>query len=376
MTDNKQALVKLTNERIADNNKLLAFVEEAKKFCIPLFPETLSAPAPEYSYGVALVSVNLKLDDYGNNKDIYKNESGGYCLHLTKINEIAQAAKLQITDSRLLERLVDEKTGAAIYILHQIKWKIMNIDGTINEGVATGEYDYYRDREKYIGERVGKDGKPYIAGEKQVKQRRGHAGALAESKAKYRAYNDAIAKLPRSFTLEELSKPFAVPYLIKDASALLKQLPPEQAAQLRLERARKEMGLAAEVYQSPVQATSTPPVIEDASYKDVPAEQSGKIQMKPAALPGEFTSVARVQEVTEDDILTEEEKLEEYFLSLIEAKQIDRTEAFTSLKNKKQLKPGYEKVTIEMFANNTPADQVAFLRRMAALPNVVEALPA
>jgi len=239
------ALIELTKERISDNNKLQTFIEKAKAVTIPLFPETVQFTDSSLKFGAAIVSVDTTLDQYGNNRDIYKNESGGYCLHLTKLNEIAQQSGLQITDSRVLERKVDEK-GRVTYIEHQVKWMLRSIDGSIKEGVATGKYDYFRDYESMRD----KDGKPR---EKQINGRRKHAEALAESNALTRAYNKAIAKLPQGFTLDELKKPFLIPYVIEDKEELLKQLPAETQNKVREDLVRSRLNLSNQIYGPPPQ---------------------------------------------------------------------------------------------------------------------------
>jgi hypothetical protein len=71
-------------------------------------------------------------------------DGGKYALHLNKINEIAQASDLKITDSRIIDRKVDND-GRVTYISHQVSWEMRNIDGSIKSGVATGKYDYYND---------------------------------------------------------------------------------------------------------------------------------------------------------------------------------------------------------------------------------------
>lgn len=238
--NNKSALLKLTDERISDNNSLVSFVDKAKVVTIPLFPETVQFTDPAMKFGAAIVSVDLNLDSYGNNKDVYKNESGGYCLHLSKINEIAQQAGVQITDSRILERKVDEQ-GRVTFIEHQVRGRMRSVDGSIKEDVATGKYDYFRDREKY----VKKDG-TLIEG--MIKSRRSHAEALAESNAKTRLFNKLVAKLPSSFTLDELKKPFLIPYVIEDKDAIIKDLPLEEQARIKTEVARKRLGLVNEIY--------------------------------------------------------------------------------------------------------------------------------
>jgi len=230
-------LMKISEEIISSNEQMHAFIEKAKAVTIPLFPDTLNFVRPEFKLSATVVSVDTQVDKYGNNRDIYKTENGQYALHLSKLNEIAKAAGLQITDSRILERKIDEK-GRVTYILFQVKGYVKGIDGSIKKDVATGKYDYFRDLEKY-------------SSEKQVKSRRSHAEALAESNAKTRLFNKLVTKLPQSFSMQELQKPFLVPCVIEDKNELLKDLDPETQRQIKAEYARKQLGLASAIYNAP-----------------------------------------------------------------------------------------------------------------------------
>lgn len=272
---NNSALIKLTEERIGDNTALSTFVNKVKEQTICLFPETVQFNDPALKFVAALVTVDTKLDQYGSNKDVYKNESGGFCLHLSKINEISQHAGIQITDSKILERKVDEQ-GKVVFISHQVRGKMKYVDGSIKEDVATGKYDYYRDKEKY----VKRDGTE-ITG--MINSRRSHAEALAESNAKTRLYNKLNFKLPSSFTLDELKKPFLIPCVIEDKDELLKDLPVEDQIALKKELARKRLGLVDQLYSPPqVNKASLPEAkketedenVTDANFTDIPQEQN------------------------------------------------------------------------------------------------------
>lgn len=269
---NNNALIKLTEEKIGDNTALSTFVEKAKMHTNCLFPETVLFTDPALKFGAAMVTVDTNLDKYGNNKDIYKNSDGTYCLHLSKINEISQHATIQVTDSRILERKVDEK-GLVVFIEHQAKGRLRYIDGSVKEDIATGKYDYYRDKEKYNSE-------------KQINGRRSHAEALAESNAKTRLYNKLNFKLPSSFTLEELRKPFLIPFVIEDKEELLKQLPEADQFEARKKLTFQRLGIADKIY-SPSESqqlpssdggnskTPTPPeTIPDADFQDIPEDKS------------------------------------------------------------------------------------------------------
>ncbi|MBI1939149.1 MAG: hypothetical protein HYS25_13655 [Ignavibacteriales bacterium] len=335
-------LMALTKERIDNNDKLQSFVESAKAITIPLFPETVQFTDTSLKYGAAIVSVDLTLDNYGNNRDVYKNESGGYCLHLTKLNEIAQQAGLQIIDSRVLERRVDER-GRVTYIEHQVKWKMRSVDGSIKEGTATGKYDYFRDYDTYK-----KDGKP---NEKQINSRRKHAEALAESNALTRAYNKAIAKLPSGFTLEELKKPFLIPYVIEDKDELLKDLPKEDQLQLKKELARKRLGIADQIYTSQKKAEP-----ENATYEVIndhhPETQSSS------------TAVPSMSKEEENKILANEFR---------NANQAERTEKILTLIQRKGWKhPGGVQVTAAMIEKAELTTQIERIEMLLNMPDPVE----
>ena len=287
---NNTALIRLTEERIGDNTALSTFVEKAKQHTVCLFPETVLFTDPALKFGAALVTVDTNLDKYGNNKDIYRNSDGSYCLHLSKINEISQHASIQVTESRILERKIDEK-GRVVFIEHQVKGRLKYVDGSIKEDIATGKYDYYRDLEKYTSE-------------KQINGRRSHAEALAESNAKTRLYNKLNFKLPSSFTLDKLKKPFLVPFVIEDKEELLKQLPAEEQAALRKKLIEKRLGIANTIYSDPEQKQiPSAPVeeksnsdIPDASFTDLPEANSGlskKEQNK--IIADEFRTVSQTE---------------------------------------------------------------------------------
>jgi len=238
------ALLDLTKTQINSNEALQTFVNRARELTIPLFPETVQFTDSALKYGAAIVTVDTNLDGYGNNKDIYKNETGGFCLHLTKINEIAQQAGVTVTDSRILERKVDE-LGGVVFIEYQVRGKLRSVDGSVKEDVATGKYDYHRDCQKYISK---KNGEPLI---NMINSRRSHAEALAESNAKTRLYNKMLAKLPSSFTLQELQKPFLIPYVLEDKNEILKDLDPQDQRILRFQLAQKRLGIAESVFGGP-----------------------------------------------------------------------------------------------------------------------------
>lgn len=338
-----QALIKLTEERINTNNQLAEFVDRAKAVTTPLFPETVQFTEPSLKFGASIVSIDTSLDSKGNNRDVYKNESGGYCLHLSKLNEIAHNAGLQITDSRILERKTDEQ-GRVTYINHQVKWRLKSVDGSIKEGVATGKYDYFNDLN--------------TKSEGMVKSRRKHAEALAESNALTRAYNKAIAKLPQSFTLEELKKPFLIPYVIEDKNELLKDLPKEDQLAIKKELARKRLGISDAIY--PTSPGPAAKQVEEAVVTEIENENS----------------TSDVQKEVGNKTLSQEEINHINAETFLTAPQAERTEKILALIKIKGYKDANNiAITPKRIENQTKEAQVNFIEKLLNLPDENESAP-
>jgi len=265
-------LVKVTdNLRLSSNNELSEVISRIKERSNLLVPESMSfGLRPELKLTLTVVSIDTNVNSTGSNRDVYKTDSGTYALHLSKLMEISQAGGMQILDSRILERATDEE-GRVVLIHHQIKWKRQNIDGSYNEGVTVGKYDYYRDKEKYRTEN-------------QTKARRAHAEALAEGNALTRSINKCIAKLASSMSLEELKKPFVVPRVVEDPNALIAQLSPESQAKVRELYVMKQLGILNQAY--PQQNTrpyqpETQPALSTSEVKALaPAEKEKEIEVE------------------------------------------------------------------------------------------------
>lgn len=348
-TKNKTELLALTDARINDNTSLTSFVDRAKAVTIPLFPETVHFTDPAIKFGAAIVSVDLNLDSYGSNKDIYKNESGGYCLHLSKINEIAQQSGVQITDSRMLERKVDER-GRVTFIEHQVKGRMRSVDGSIKEDVATGKYDYFRDMEKY----VKRDGS-LIEG--MIKSRRSHAEALAESNAKTRLFNKLVAKLPSSFTLDELKKPFLIPYVIEDKDAILNELPKEEREKIKSELARKRLGLANTIYPQGNQ-------VEDAQIITQPTNNEPMNQ------------VSEAQVIDEKPMFTPQEKAHIDAETYRDTPQKERSERIVTLYKLKGIRnKDNSEITAQQVEKASIDKQIEAIEKLLLTPDAVEELP-
>lgn len=338
------ALLDLTKTQINSNEALQTFVNRARELTIPLFPETVQFTDSALKYGAAIVTVDTNLDKYGNNQDIYKNETGGYCLHLTKINEIAQQAGVIVTDSRILERKVDE-LGKVVFIEYQVRGKLRSVDGSVKEDVATGKYDYYRDSDKYTSE-------------KQVKSRRSHAEALAESNAKTRLYNKMLAKLPSSFTLQELQKPFLIPYVLEDKNEILKDLDPQDQRILRFQLAQKRLGISNSVYGGP----ETNPVedVEPLSVEnEIPHNQSNGNGNNTPPNPPEQNQAPTLNPDEDPEILAEEYR---------DQSQAVRTEKILTLIKVLDYKdPNGASFNEARIANNSLDGQINFLKKLFTL---------
>jgi hypothetical protein len=244
-------LAKFIEQKINSNNQLQKFVQEARAVANVVFPETLPFSDKYCKLGAEMITV-----DANNDKHVYPNESGGFCLHLSKLNEIAKAAKIRTVDSRILERKVDER-GNVIFISHQVTVSYRTITGEMIRESYTGKYDYFND----------------LASKKegQVKSRRKHAEALAESNALTRAFNKVLPQLPQSFSKTDFSKPFLVPYVIDDKEALLADLPKEDQATLKKELARQRLNLTDTIYNAPPKQQ-----VEDATYSVLPDEKTSQ----------------------------------------------------------------------------------------------------
>ena len=251
-------LVKFTTQRIGDNSQLQLFVQQARQVANVIFPETLPFSNKYNKLGAEVVTI-----DPSNERHVYKNESGTLCLHLSKINEIAKAAKIRVTDSRILERKTDTD-GRVTFISHQVTVQYRIVTGEMITESYTGKYDYFNDLA--------------TKSEGQTKSRRKHAEALAESNALYRAFNKVLPQLPGSFKRDELTKPFLIPYVEEDTNSLLEEFDPEERREIKKQMARQKLLNMGKIYDEPTlpKPVPTPQNVEDAkviSPEPVPVHQ-------------------------------------------------------------------------------------------------------
>lgn len=318
-------LVKLTEERIGNNNQLQKFVQQARAVANVIFPETLPFSDKYCRLGAEIVTVNPNDD-----KQVYQNESGGFCLHLSKLNEIAKAAKIRVVGSRILERKVDE-TGRVTFISHEVTVEYRTVSGEMIKESYTGKYDYFNDAA--------------TKSEKQTKSRRKHAEALAESNALTRAFNKVLPQLPQSFNKKDFDKPFLIPYVEEDKNALLSEFSPEEQKEIKKELARKKLGIIDTIYQSGSPATTK--------------------QVEEAVVTEEITEVPQNETPPNE---TPEVIAETYR----EAPQKERTEKILQLIELKKFK---DPITVSRIEANSVDNQIKFLKKLLEMPDAEEELP-
>jgi hypothetical protein len=169
--------------------------------------------SPLHKVALEIVQLDNTVDDKGNGIDIYSPAgSGKYTLHYKAANKLAGAAGINWTESRVVKREVDPKSGRVTYIEHLVSYEVKKPNGSTKKGSATGFYSYDEDRAKNMPA-------------KMLDTRRQFAGQQAESNAKVRAIFEALEQLPRHFTREELGKPFLVPSVVEDLADMIKDDP-------------------------------------------------------------------------------------------------------------------------------------------------------
>lgn len=206
-----------------------------------LVPAQMNFSSPLHKVSLEAVQLDPTVDDKGNGVDFYRpGRSGGFTLHYKAINKLAAASGVQLTDGRIVKRDVD-KDGRATYVEYSIKWSVKRVNGSIRTGESTGTY-------KWEEERRG----PNL---NQAEQARRFAEQRAESNAKVRAFFEALDMLPRSFTPQEMAKPFLVPCVVEDLTDLIRDDP--EAKRMVVAHA---LGMTESVFgPSSVQQVALPP---------------------------------------------------------------------------------------------------------------------
>jgi hypothetical protein len=245
-------LVKLTNDiatkKIENNAQLLEFLDTHKDEIIPVMPRTLNfggVKFNELNFTAITFSKEDTFSPTGWEKEEDKRngiikQGETRVLHLKKLNEIAQAAGFKITDSRTIRRDFDDKQRIR-YVEVQIKWEVLNVDGTKREGKTVGTWDFEEDTRKY----VNKDGTPKT----EMKEgRRKRAQSLAESNAVTRAIFKAIPQIPQTLTADDFKKQFLVPCVVKDPRKLIAMLPKDKQDLYTEMYVASELGIAANIF--------------------------------------------------------------------------------------------------------------------------------
>jgi len=199
----------------------------------------------------------------------------------------------------------------------------------------TGKYDYFNDLS------TKKEG--------QVKSRRKHAEALAESNALTRAFNKVLPQLPQSFQPNELEKPFLIPYVEEDKNAVLRDLPVEDQKIIKNELARKRLGLMDTIYAPPAGSEASPTRTQVQEAEVVEEE-------KPKFTPEEEI---HLQVETYRDVPQKERT--EKILTLIKLKQFEDPKGGT--------------FTASRIEKNTLDKQLQFMEKLLNLPDAEEGLP-
>ncbi|GEM_PF-5699320 len=212
-------------------------------------------PVVFYNNHMTLVPAEVHLDSkWGQgykNDDIWTIDGTNFNLTKVAMSKLSSASGVVYFDSRIAYRELDPVTKRVTYIKHSVAWRKADLSGVDITGISTGEYSYYEDEARYRykkditsnGNVIHKKGEPII---EQIERRRNYAGSLAETNAKVRAFSEAVCEIPKSFTLEELKKPFLLVRAVANVQHILNQHPelqPVYGAQI--------LGIANVIYGTP-----------------------------------------------------------------------------------------------------------------------------
>jgi len=348
---------------IQDNNQLSVFLREVEKVMIPLVPEMLNFVKPELKLGFEKISVIKERDAYW--------VEGGYALKLTKLNEIAVAAGIQISCGRNPEKTYDGD-GRIANVKHYVQWTYRNIDGSTKRGEISGEYNYAEDIQKFTAKCDKFDAKGKLkrkAGEidwNSINQRRAKAGQLAESNAIYRAINKALPKLRGTYTEAELNKPFLVPCVIEDIADILAKHP-----DLENEYLRAKLGLAGMLYADPQQIEqtknefrqTTPAPMFEEKPKAEKIEDAKVIEEKPKAAESKVEDPD--EKLFPPGMVDKDERAKFYAEQFKDSPQEERTKVINDLIAKKRFERKNKATSIDTYA---VAKQIEFIEMLWKLP--------
>ncbi|MCK9209207.1 MAG: hypothetical protein M0P61_00085 [Ignavibacteriaceae bacterium] len=348
---------------VQDNSSLSTFLRKVERIMIPLVPEMLNFVKPELKLGFEKINVIKERDAY--------YVQGGYALKLTKLNEIAVAAGIQISCGRNPEKFYDD-AGRITNVKHYVQWTYRNIDGSTKRGEISGEYNYAEDIQKFTAKEDKLDDKGKVKLPKgeidwnSVNQRRAKAGQLAESNAIYRAINKALPKLRGTYTAEELKKPFLVPCVIEDIADILAKHP-----ELENEYLRKKLGLAGMLYADPQQVekvknefrTSTPAPMFEEKPKAEKIEDAKVIEEKPKAAERKVEDPD--EKLFPPGMVDKNERAKFYAEQFKDSPQEERTKVINDLIAKKKFERKNKATSIDTYS---VAKQIEFIEMLWKLP--------
>lgn len=353
---------------VQDNNSLSVFLQKIEKIMIPLVPEMLNFVKPELKLGFEKINVIKERDAY--------YVQGGYALKLTKLNEIAVAAGIQISCGRNPEKTYDD-AGRIINVKHYVEWTYRNIDGSIKRGEISGEYNYSEDIQKFTAKEDKFDDNKKLKLKKgdvdwnSVNQRRAKAGQLAESNAIYRAINKALPKLRGTYTAEELKKPFLVPCVIEDTADMLAKYP-----DLEREYIKSKLGIVGMLYADQQQVESvrnefrTAPTAER-KPEDKPQPKPETKNVEDAKVIEEKPKAAENEKEDPDaklfppGMVDKDERAKFYAEQFKDSPQQERTKIITDLIEKKKFERKNKNTSIEAYSIDK---QIEFIEMLWKLP--------
>lgn len=161
--------------------------------------------------------------------DYWSLDGEKFFLTAGALEKISNIARVFFTDSKLVEREVDESKRAT-FIKQQIYYEYLRPDGFLHKSTTSGEYNYHEDclrivypDDVYDGDKlVAKKGEPNT---KLINLRRRSAGMIAESSAKHHALMEVFPVLKKPLNLVELHKPFLVGTINPDREQILEAHP-------------------------------------------------------------------------------------------------------------------------------------------------------
>ncbi|MCI0560927.1 MAG: hypothetical protein MN733_20775, partial [Nitrososphaera sp.] len=196
---------------VKSQQELTTALDKLKQHFIVLVPAQMNFSSPLHKVALEAVQLDPTVDPKKNGIDIYSPDGNDrYTLHYKAANKIAGAANINWTKSLIVNRNTGTD-GRVIFVEHVVHWEVKRPNGSVKRGATTGFYRYEEDKARLK--------------EAQVQSRRRFAEAQAESNAKLRAIFEALEMLPRSFSLDEIKKPFLVPCVIEDLNELAKDDP-------------------------------------------------------------------------------------------------------------------------------------------------------